>query len=772
MSDTEENSEMVGDLRAMISSPRGLFSAFISEGFASRSLSQLLNEKADDFLVSSHKKLEDCGFGTGSDVPMEVSSDWKPPAVRNGGSIAERRAASCGFSAPRINTARFRSTSPLSSPAVRSPYLTIPPGLSPTTLLDSPVMLSNSQAQPSPTTGTFPLPPFSHESQMPISVTSISHRDKGNDADSSFMFKPHGSPASLPGLPGGENQSQSHGGADANLQAPALVLPQGDFQCQTALLKQDMTKKYPTDSSSDKCISLQTCNSAVASDQEPQNDEPMQGEDAGTHQLLEGDQKGTYPPMGMGRPSEDGYNWRKYGQKQVKGSEYPRSYYKCTHPNCQVKKKVERSHDGQITEIIYRGAHDHPKPQPSRRSVLGSAFSLNEMSEMVESAGSYVRVEGGSVWRTNPQGSKDKVGSDWRADGLERTSSTSVVTELSDPLSTTQGKHLGVLESEDTPELSYASHDEDEDMTAQVSISLGDDADDDESESKRRKKESCLIETNLASRAVREPRVVVQTDSEVDILDDGYRWRKYGQKVVKGNPNPRSYYKCTNAGCSVRKHVERASHDLKSVITTYEGKHNHEVPAARNSSYVNSSGGNLPPVGPNTQRPMAFPGGTNIPKPETQVQDLAPCFERKPKLSSEFLKPSYLGSFPLGASCYEMNFPPVQTSMSYGPFGLNTSHQATSIAQGIPEFPMSLPMSLPQSANLAMVGFDFNNQGKAIIPTQSFIGIQQPKETDMRFLRPKQEQKDDAVYDTRLPINNIASASSSVYRQIMGGFPL
>lgn len=41
------------------------------------------------------------------------------------------------------------------------------------------------------------------------------------------------------------------------------------------------------------------------------------------------------------------------------------------------------------------------------------------------------------------------------------------------------------------------------------------------------------------SRAVREPRVVVQTTSDIDILDDGYRWRKYGQKVVKGNPNPR-----------------------------------------------------------------------------------------------------------------------------------------------------------------------------------------------------------------------------------------
>lgn len=78
------------------------------------------------------------------------------------------------------------------------------------------------------------------------------------------------------------------------------------------------------------------------------------------------------------RTSDDGYNWRKYGQKHVKGSEFPRSYYKCTHPNCEVKKLFERSHDGQITEIIYKGSHDHPKPQPSRRYSAGSTMTMLE----------------------------------------------------------------------------------------------------------------------------------------------------------------------------------------------------------------------------------------------------------------------------------------------------------------------------------------------------------------------------------------------------------
>lgn len=183
------------------------------------------------------------------------------------------------------------------------------------------------------------------------------------------------------------------------------------------------------------------------------------------------------------KTSDDGYNWRKYGQKQVKGSENPRSYFKCTYPNCPTKKKVETSIEkGHITEIIYKGSHNHPKPQSTKRSA-STAVAAHQNSNLGD------------------------------------------------------GQEVG----------------------------------EDEADAKRWKREE----------NVKEPRVVVQTTSDIDILEDGFRWRKYGQKIVKGNPNPRSYYKCTFTGCCVRKQVERAFKDPKAVITTYEGKHNHQIPTPR-----------------------------------------------------------------------------------------------------------------------------------------------------------------------------------------------
>ncbi|GFP88727.1 probable WRKY transcription factor 57 [Phtheirospermum japonicum] len=74
---------------------------------------------------------------------------------------------------------------------------------------------------------------------------------------------------------------------------------------------------------------------------------------------------------------------------------------------------------------------------------------------------------------------------------------------------------------------------------------------------------------------IRQQTFAFATKSEIDQLEDGYRWRKYGQKTVKNSPFPRSYYRCTNGKCMVKKRIERSSDDPSVVITTYEGQHSH-----------------------------------------------------------------------------------------------------------------------------------------------------------------------------------------------------
>ncbi|KAE8696154.1 putative WRKY transcription factor 56 [Hibiscus syriacus] len=76
---------------------------------------------------------------------------------------------------------------------------------------------------------------------------------------------------------------------------------------------------------------------------------------------------------------------------------------------------------------------------------------------------------------------------------------------------------------------------------------------------------------------IKKHRYAFETRSRVDILDDGYRWRKYGQKAVKNNKFPRNYYRCTHQGCNVKKQVQRLTKDETVVLTTYEGVHTHHI---------------------------------------------------------------------------------------------------------------------------------------------------------------------------------------------------
>lgn len=168
-------------------------------------------------------------------------------------------------------------------------------------------------------------------------------------------------------------------------------------------------------------------------------------------------------------PAEDGYSWRKYGQKQVKHSEYPRSYYKCTHPSCQVKKKVERSHEGHVTEIIYKGTHNHPKPAQSRRP---GAVPVHPFGDAQADAADN---PAGSQWHNNA-GAQD---------GVDAAASPSVPGEFCDSSASMQG---GRFESPEGMDVTSAVSDEVEgDRVTHGSLSQGGaDAEGDELESKRR----------------------------------------------------------------------------------------------------------------------------------------------------------------------------------------------------------------------------------------------------------------------------------------------
>ncbi|CAL1381928.1 unnamed protein product [Linum trigynum] len=232
---------------------------------------------------------------------------------------------------------------------------------------------------------------------------------------------------------------------------------------------------------------------------------------------------------------EDGYNWRKYGQKLVKGNEFIRSYYKCTYPSCQVKKQLERSHEGKLADIVYFGQHDHPKPQANLPLAVGVVSPIEERSD--------------GPWSPSVKGK-----------GRPPIDSTNAC-----PMSTlTSSEDVRAVPSESMRKRDESDHNDDP-------------------QSKRKKKGNRgIVDPPAVEKLAGEPRMVVQTLSEEDIIvNDGYRWRKYGQKMVKGNHNPRSYYRCSSPGCPVKKHVEKASHDPKVVITSYEGEHDHDIPPSR-----------------------------------------------------------------------------------------------------------------------------------------------------------------------------------------------
>ncbi|KAK8503880.1 hypothetical protein V6N12_019051 [Hibiscus sabdariffa] len=88
------------------------------------------------------------------------------------------------------------------------------------------------------------------------------------------------------------------------------------------------------------------------------------------------------PGMALEGSLDDGFSWRKYGQKDILGSKYPRGYYRCIHRSvggCLATKQVQRSDDDPTTfEITYIGTHTCTNVASNLVSLPGTSDEKNQ----------------------------------------------------------------------------------------------------------------------------------------------------------------------------------------------------------------------------------------------------------------------------------------------------------------------------------------------------------------------------------------------------------
>ncbi|KAK1300056.1 WRKY transcription factor 22 [Acorus calamus] len=112
--------------------------------------------------------------------------------------------------------------------------------------------------------------------------------------------------------------------------------------------------------------------------------------------------------------SSDMWAWRKYGQKPIKGSPYPRGYYRCSSSKgCPARKQVEcHRSDPTMLVITYTAEHNHPLPT-HRNSLAGSTrhkFTPNPNSQSQDLPSSSLAGGGDGLTTTTKSPSGPAVG--------------------------------------------------------------------------------------------------------------------------------------------------------------------------------------------------------------------------------------------------------------------------------------------------------------------------------------------------------------------------
>lgn len=152
MAGIDDNVAIIGDWLPPSPSPRAFFSAMLGDNIGSRPIleptscnkTEELFLGPQEYIVSGNTNIKDAAQARDSRNQLAEVGLFSEQKSNSRIGLVERMAARAGFNAPKLNTESIRSSDLSITSDVRSPYLTIPPGLSPTTLLDSPVFLSNS----------------------------------------------------------------------------------------------------------------------------------------------------------------------------------------------------------------------------------------------------------------------------------------------------------------------------------------------------------------------------------------------------------------------------------------------------------------------------------------------------------------------------------------------------------------------------------------------------------------------------------------------------
>ncbi|XP_042460102.1 transcription factor WRKY19-like [Zingiber officinale] len=106
-----------------------------------------------------------------------------------------------------------------------------------------------------------------------------------------------------------------------------------------------------------------------------------------------------------GPGEDDGFTWRKYGQKEILRAKYPRAYFRCAHRDshsCPAKKQVQRSdNDPSVYDLTYHDYHTCLQ-QPGEEEEQGGANAMQRDQEQSTAAAQNLEGEEEFVGKIAP----------------------------------------------------------------------------------------------------------------------------------------------------------------------------------------------------------------------------------------------------------------------------------------------------------------------------------------------------------------------------------